>query len=253
MRISIQQLREAIFAQHPAHAAAEDVAERREEDVAGQRDEDVPERRRKNSSTTRFLWSLDRRRTGTRLSLEKTRKKIKRKTVPQEHLQEDVDYRREPVAGRRRNAREERLQNILDEAELVRAAIRRYDEVIRQLEREPTCPPRNFEEGEIYREEEKFMRCAFCEATGMHYSDSCVVIRLARERRQVLMEKRRCQLCLEKHCSGDRYSCPKYYASCHHCRFPGHHSAVCELPDAARIYGKGLRKRAITVGNVLKS
>ncbi|KAK5975447.1 hypothetical protein GCK32_013040 [Trichostrongylus colubriformis] len=139
-----------------------------------------------------------------------------------------------PEVVRRNNSVEGRLRNLEDDIEMQRAAIRECDELIEWLEKEPICPPRNFEQGGISRGEEKFMRCAFCEATGRHYSDSCVVVRLSEERRQVLLRKRRCTLCLEKYCPGNRSRCPKYFATCHHCRFPGHHSAICELPERSQ-------------------
>ncbi|RCN23626.1 hypothetical protein ANCCAN_30687, partial [Ancylostoma caninum] len=122
-------------------------------------------------------------------------------------------------------------------AEHIEAEIRSLDDamadlrdIIRELENEPTCPARNFEHGQIDRPHERFMRCAFCGAEGSHYSDSCTVVPEATARRDVVHDRRVCEMCLEWNCARNT-SCPKYRTRCYYCREYGHHSSLCGFPE----------------------
>lgn len=125
---------------------------------------------------------------------------------------------------------DEARRRIEEEIRNVQQAIRNFDDIISQLENERTCPPRRFHQGRIHRVEERFMKCAFCEARGTHYSGSCPEVRGAEERRRVVAEKGLCNCCLEKLC-GRALLCKKYHTICYHCRDVGHHSALCRLPE----------------------
>ncbi|KAK6051626.1 toxin-antitoxin system, antitoxin component, ribbon-helix-helix domain protein [Cooperia oncophora] len=61
-----------------------------------------------------------------------------------------------------------------------------YLQTIDELQAQPSCPPRRFEFGEIRKERETTMRCAFCDAIGEHYSDSCYEVQSAEERRHLI-------------------------------------------------------------------
>ncbi|CAJ0589170.1 unnamed protein product [Cylicocyclus nassatus] len=51
--------------------------------------------------------------------------------------------------------------------------------------------------GVIRRENERHLRCAFCDAAGQHYSDSCPQVRDAESRRRILDSERRCYRCFK--------------------------------------------------------
>ncbi|KAK6033313.1 hypothetical protein OSTOST_00486 [Ostertagia ostertagi] len=104
-----------------------------------------------------------------------------------------------------------------------------FRQIIDELRKHPTCPPRRFGLGAIINESERHMRCAFCRAIGRHYSDSCVEIRSVLVRRRMIEDRGRCEECLE-YCYGGT-DCPKYDVRCFHCRKYDHHTALCELPD----------------------
>nr|CDJ93804.1 hypothetical protein HCOI_01735800 [Haemonchus contortus] len=104
-----------------------------------------------------------------------------------------------------------------------------FRQIIDELRKHPTCPPRRFGLGAIRKQGERLMRCAFCRSIGRHYSDSCIEIRSVFVRRRMIEDRGRCEECLE-YCHGGT-SCPKYDVRCFHCWKYGHHSALCELPD----------------------
>ncbi|KIH61553.1 hypothetical protein ANCDUO_08175 [Ancylostoma duodenale] len=129
-------------------------------------------------------------------------------------------------------------------AEHIEAEVRSLDDgmtdlrdIIRELENEPTCPARNFEHGQIDRPHERFMRCAFCGAEGSHYSDSCTVVPEATARREVVHDRRACEMCLEWYCARNT-ACPKYRTRCYYCREYGHHSSLCGFPERSGLRSK---------------
>ncbi|VDO66676.1 unnamed protein product, partial [Haemonchus placei] len=101
---------------------------------------------------------------------------------------------------RRENLRRRAIQ-IENEIRSTEQAIRNFEEILRQYEQEPLCPPRRFDHGRIVRGNERYMKCAFCEASGIHYSDSCTAFRDPLERRELIREARRCWTCLERMCA----------------------------------------------------
>ncbi|KAL6727556.1 hypothetical protein Aduo_009424 [Ancylostoma duodenale] len=111
-----------------------------------------------------------------------------------------------------------------------RQAIRNFEQIIEELRQLLTCPPRRFERGNITHELERFMRCAFSDVAGHHYSYKCMEVKSVRDRRRVLEEKRKCPLCLEGFCIGGN-TCKKYNMRCYHCKEYDDHSAICELPE----------------------
>ncbi|EYC22492.1 hypothetical protein Y032_0017g3384 [Ancylostoma ceylanicum] len=121
------------------------------------------------------------------------------------------------------------------ELELARArqALRDLHSIILDLENQPTCAARRIHHGTTYRDGERFLRCAFCPAMGIHYSDSCPTVMDTTVRKQMVQEKRKCELCLETFCAGDR-ECKKWATPCYHCRRYGHHSALCDLPERSQ-------------------
>uniref|UniRef100_W6NQH2 CCHC-type domain-containing protein n=1 Tax=Haemonchus contortus TaxID=6289 RepID=W6NQH2_HAECO len=127
-------------------------------------------------------------------------------------------------------APENRIRIIGGRIRSLEQAVLNFDTLIRQLQEEPTCPPRRRHHGRISREQERFMRCAFCGVAGEHYSDSCTEVVTARDRRDSVVAQDRCEMCLERFCAQDE-TCSKYYTKCYHCRRQGHHSALCTFPE----------------------
>uniref|UniRef100_A0A7I4YY91 CCHC-type domain-containing protein n=1 Tax=Haemonchus contortus TaxID=6289 RepID=A0A7I4YY91_HAECO len=130
---------------------------------------------------------------------------------------------------RRENLRRRAIQ-IENEIRSTEQAIHNFEEILRQYEQEPLCPPRRFDLGRIVRGNERYMKCAFCEASGIHYSDSCTAFRDPLERRELIREAGRCWTCLERMCARGA-TCRKYLTPCFYCRDRGHHSALCDFPD----------------------
>ncbi|EYC20681.1 hypothetical protein Y032_0021g364 [Ancylostoma ceylanicum] len=121
------------------------------------------------------------------------------------------------------------------ELELARArqALRDLHSIILDLENQPTCASRRIHHGTTYRDGERFMCCAFCPAVGIHYSDVCPTVMDTTVRKQMMQEKRKCELCIETFRAGDR-GCKKSATPCYHCRRYGHHSALCDLPERSQ-------------------
>ncbi|VDL67869.1 unnamed protein product [Nippostrongylus brasiliensis] len=96
---------------------------------------------------------------------------------------------------------------------------------IRAMLNSATLPFRVFTKYSRMREEESYLRCAFCHAKGEHYSDSCPKFRTVQERK----ERVRCRFCLDVlHSSRQCKSKPKM---CTHCPSYDHHTALCERPE----------------------
>ncbi|VDO18800.1 unnamed protein product [Heligmosomoides polygyrus] len=138
-----------------------------------------------------------------------------------DEVRQDADDHDDDVAA---------VQRIEHEIRVTEQALHDFEEIIRQLRQEPTCPPRKFDFGRISRSNEMFMKCAFCGVTGSHYSDSCTTVRYAEARRQVIADSHKCDRCLEFVCSRGQ-TCKKFYQKCFHCRQIGHHSALCDFPE----------------------
>uniref|UniRef100_W6NDX6 CCHC-type domain-containing protein n=1 Tax=Haemonchus contortus TaxID=6289 RepID=W6NDX6_HAECO len=102
-------------------------------------------------------------------------------------------------------------------------------QIIDELRRLPTCPPRRLGYGAVRSDTERFIRCAFCRASGKHYSGSCGEFPSVSVRRRMIEDRGKCVECLEL-CRRDE-SCKRYYDCCYHCGKYDHHSALCELPD----------------------
>ncbi|RCN46846.1 hypothetical protein ANCCAN_07165 [Ancylostoma caninum] len=100
----------------------------------------------------------------------------------------------------------------------------------------------------IDRPHERFMRCAFCGAEGSHYSDSCTVVPEATARRDVVHDRRVCEMCLEWNCARNT-SCPKYRTRCYYHRKYGHHSSLCGFPERSDNIRARLRSARTGLGN----
>ena len=135
---------------------------------------------------------------------------------------------------------EERIGRLQLEYDRNAQAIQDLNLLIEELENEQTCRPRSFYRGEV-KSIERNMRCAFCEAIGSHYSDSCWEVATARERRQLLADKKKCELCLEIICCGGKL-CRKYGQPCFHCHRTEHYSALCSLPEESPIIMQRLQR-----------
>ncbi|KAL6742396.1 hypothetical protein Aduo_015550 [Ancylostoma duodenale] len=79
------------------------------------------------------------------------------------------------------------------------------------------------------QDDERTLRCAFCERVGDQYSDSCTVFRNVEERKRLLQSRRRCVACLDVVFTS--HICRKRNAPCYHCKARGHNSAICDLPE----------------------
>lgn len=139
-------------------------------------------------------------------------------------------------------------QQIEQELQQLRQAQNDFHLMIEELRNEPVCAPRRFGRGAIHQEDERFMRCAFCSAVGIHYSDKCTDVRLARERRSIIEDRKRCLECLE-YCRGGK-QCPKYYARCYYCGSYEHHSALCELPERSEEISEQLSRARASLADV---
>ncbi|KAK6017222.1 hypothetical protein OSTOST_17289 [Ostertagia ostertagi] len=126
----------------------------------------------------------------------------------------------------------ESVEELREMREQIEIAIFNLENRIHLKEREKPCEPRSFQ-GLIFRHEEKKMRCAFCEARGEHYSDSCPAVRDGESRRAAANRSNRCYLCLDWWCARG-VLCSKYGNRCFHCGKSDHHSALCCAPDLAR-------------------
>ncbi|VDP06529.1 unnamed protein product [Heligmosomoides polygyrus] len=117
-----------------------------------------------------------------------------------------------------------------------RRAIQERDDLqmmINELESQERCAPRRYREGMIRRRAEFGMPCVFCEALGHHYSDSCLEVMDAQERKRILRETGRCKQCLDRGCEGGD-DCRKKDARCRYCSKKGHNPAICSLPERSR-------------------
>ncbi|KAL6738879.1 hypothetical protein Aduo_012377 [Ancylostoma duodenale] len=97
------------------------------------------------------------------------------------------------------------------------------------------------------REEERFLRCAFCDAKGLHYSDSCPASRTVAERREIIW----CRLCLDTMHRTDK--CKRAIKRCNYCGSFEHHTAICVLleeKDAMEKEYADLRRQLDEMENV---
>ncbi|WKY03821.1 hypothetical protein Q1695_005071 [Nippostrongylus brasiliensis] len=135
----------------------------------------------------------------------------------------------------------DRREQLESEIRKTKQSLANLEEIMRELEEERTCPPRNFNAGRISRYQEKFMRCAFCFAVGTHFSDSCPHVRNVDERRYRIARDNRCELCLESICRKGQF-CKKFFQKCHHCSRSGHHSSLCDLPERSIVIRQRLEQ-----------
>ncbi|KAK6056445.1 hypothetical protein COOONC_06050 [Cooperia oncophora] len=121
---------------------------------------------------------------------------VEEESVPREAQEQELIRENANQGNARRNEIEEEIR--LRQAEI------EFQQAIESLEAQQTCPPTRLDRGEVQLEEERHMRCAFCEAMGAHYTDSCHVVRSVQQRRDLVAERRLCIRCL-KYCSGDQF------------------------------------------------
>ncbi|VDP10664.1 unnamed protein product [Heligmosomoides polygyrus] len=124
---------------------------------------------------------------------------------------DDLEAEEDPVQEPEEVPQDDRNNDVRhqmeQELQQARQALGNFVQIIAELREQKTCQPRRFERGTIHREMDRMMRCAFCEAIGNHYSDSCVEVRSPQERRRVIERQRKCSMCLE-YCTGGR-NCTK--------------------------------------------
>ncbi|KAL6734769.1 hypothetical protein Aduo_005271 [Ancylostoma duodenale] len=149
-----------------------------------------------------------------------------------EEMNFEQDYESEVDSDERRRQIQQELNRACQE-------LRDINSIINELEREKTCEPRRHHRGTISRERDRYMRCAFCDTKGDHYSDSCTKFVSVDDRKRELHARRRCEMCLETFRLGDR-NCAKYFTLCYHCRGFGHHSSICPLPEKSVLISERL-------------
>ncbi|PIO64726.1 hypothetical protein TELCIR_13639 [Teladorsagia circumcincta] len=131
--------------------------------------------------------------------------------------EEEIQQARDEIAGLQQQLRQAR-QAVLD-----------FRMVINELESRERCETRKFD-GRIENPDELFMPCAFCRRRGDHCSDSCLVFRFTRERKQLVNRAQLCTMCFDYNCSRGR-RCRKRNTRCYYCGRCGHNSALCTLPE----------------------
>ncbi|VDO82558.1 unnamed protein product [Heligmosomoides polygyrus] len=75
------------------------------------------------------------------------------------------------------------------------------------------------------RPEESFLRCAFCDMKGEHYSDSCPIYKDVDSRKRRIQ----CTNCLDDLHTKERFRRPRW--SCMYCGSEKHNKAICTLPE----------------------
>ncbi|WKX89811.1 hypothetical protein Q1695_009007 [Nippostrongylus brasiliensis] len=78
--------------------------------------------------------------------------------------------------------------------------------------------------------EGRSMPCPFCDAIGLHYSDSCATYQLTVVSKRILRRKKKCRICLETNCPGGQY-CRRPDSECRFFGAYDHNSALCELHE----------------------
>ncbi|KAK6765371.1 hypothetical protein RB195_025335 [Necator americanus] len=91
-------------------------------------------------------------------------------------------------------------------------------------------PERTLCHANFKREQERYMRCAFCLAKGQHYSDCCPIVSTVEARRNRI----RCRSCLDTWHSSHRCNRPK--RRCNYCHSEDHHTALCIMPERMKDY-----------------
>ncbi|WKX97503.1 hypothetical protein Q1695_013288 [Nippostrongylus brasiliensis] len=141
---------------------------------------------------------------------------------PEQQNRREVELEEDPHAlhenGRQAYPRQE--QNVVAEArrrieqeiQRVEQAIRNFDNIIAEIEDQPRCAPRRFG-GRVDQNRERYMKCAFCNAIGNHYSDSCSNVRNINSRRQLIEEKELCLTCLEWNCPRENKATTLHFAT----------------------------------------
>ncbi|RCN34191.1 hypothetical protein ANCCAN_19966 [Ancylostoma caninum] len=104
----------------------------------------------------------------------------------------------------------------------------RMMELRRLINKGKGIPERTICHSSLMREQERYMKCAFCFAKGMHYSDCCPIVSSVSERRRRI----RCRFCLDTWHSSDR--CRRPRKRCNYCKSDDHHAALCIWPEHLR-------------------
>uniref|UniRef100_A0A0N4WHA0 CCHC-type domain-containing protein n=1 Tax=Haemonchus placei TaxID=6290 RepID=A0A0N4WHA0_HAEPC len=109
--------------------------------------------------------------------------------------------------GQRPTAEEERLE------------LEHRLNVLKKLaESERNVPERKINRHDPMQDKDRFLRCSFCFAKGLHYSDSCPEVPL---------------LCLDiRH---ETHNCPRPKRPCMYCSSLDHNKAICRLPERITI------------------
>ncbi|KAK6023418.1 hypothetical protein OSTOST_10796, partial [Ostertagia ostertagi] len=126
----------------------------------------------------------------------------------------------------------ERIWNDLEEAE---REVKKMENIVYELDMEPTCNPRDYRKGIIQREDERGMVCTFCGKVGEHYSDSCEAYPSSKERLKIVEAEDLCKTCL-------RINSENHGLRCFHCNEYGHHSALCELPEKSEYIRRRIKE-----------
>ncbi|VDL87420.1 unnamed protein product, partial [Nippostrongylus brasiliensis] len=102
---------------------------------------------------------------------------------------------------------------------------KRMEELKAELTEKAHVPKRRIFGVTHMRAEEKFMRCAFCNGKGVHYSDCCPHFITVKER----ASRVRCRLCLDTLHTTE--NCNRRRKKCFYCQQEDHHTALCDLPE----------------------
>ncbi|VDL73019.1 unnamed protein product [Nippostrongylus brasiliensis] len=86
-------------------------------------------------------------------------------------------------------------------------------------------PRRCFAYVNVMRPEEAYLRCAFCNEKGRHYSDCCPRYKDVNSRRKRI----KCVLCLDTLHSARE--CRRPIKECVYCKSTNHHKAICTVPE----------------------
>ncbi|KAK5967269.1 hypothetical protein GCK32_019066, partial [Trichostrongylus colubriformis] len=151
-------------------------------------------------------------------------------TPPPENDNEKThgESRKEPHEGEQQSKeREDDGQNSETKGKrnLQQRLTERLEEIRRKINDRRLPPQRIFTMRNEMRRKEQFLKCAFCDVKGLHYSDSCPEYRSVEDR----TERIRCKLCLDtKHRTR---GCRKAVYGCKYCKSRKHHTALCSLPQ----------------------
>ncbi|XGW13271.1 hypothetical protein V3C99_013703 [Haemonchus contortus] len=111
------------------------------------------------------------------------------------------------------------------------------------VESERNVPERKINRHDPMQDKDRFLRCSFCFAKGLHYSDSCPEVPTVKGR----LKRIRCDLCLDiRH---ETHNCPRPRRPCMYCSSQDHNKAICRLPERIDEYYREIEE----IGQELKS